>query len=188
MGMLLRAPLHLIPKNAVLRVRSGVNEGMRWITGSSIHGCWLGHYEIEKQAAVRRLAKPGMTVFDVGANAGFYTLAFSRLVGDSGHVWAFEPLPENIRNLQRHVEINTLRNVTVVAAAVSKQAGTAAFQPARSNSMGRLADEGEISVRTVSIDETCQGSTFPHLVKMDVEGRRARFSKALTRRSLDIAR
>lgn len=54
-----------------MRVRSGINKGRRWIVGSSIHGCWLGHYEIEKQSVIRRLVKPGMRMklFDVGANA-----------------------------------------------------------------------------------------------------------------------
>lgn len=170
LGALLRAPLRLIPKTTVLRVRSGLNEGMRWIVGSSIHGCWLGHYEIEKQTAVRRVVKSGMKVFDIGANAGFYTLAFSRLVGATGHVWAFEPLPENIRNLRRHIALNALQNVTVVEAAVSEKSGAAGFLPAPSNAMGRLSDHGEITVRTVSIDETCQGTGMPDLIKLDVEG------------------
>jgi FkbM family methyltransferase len=170
LGALLRAPLRLIPGTAVLRVRGGVNKGMRWIVGSSIHGCWLGHYEIEKQAAVRRFLKPGMKVFDVGANAGFYTLAFSRLVGANGHVWAFEPLPENVRNLRRHIALNGLVNVTVVEAAVSEKAGTARFLPRPSNAMGRLSDQGELTVPSVSIDETFQTTGAPDLIKLDVEG------------------
>lgn len=170
LGALLRAPLRLIPKTTVLRVRSGVNERMRWIVGSSIHGCWLGHYEIEKQAAVRRLVRPGMKVLDVGANAGFYTLAFSRLVGPTGHVWAFEPLPENIGNLRRHIELNGLHNVTVVEAAVSEKSGNAQFMPAPSNSMGRLSPHGGITVRSVTLDEACGDSIVPDLVKLDVEG------------------
>ncbi len=74
---LLRAPLALIPKSAVVTVRSGINRGRKWIVGSNTHGCWLGHYERQKQELIGRLVKPGMTVFDVGANAGFYTLALS---------------------------------------------------------------------------------------------------------------
>ena len=115
---------------------------MRWVVGSSTHGCWLGHYELEKQAVVSALVKPGMKVFDVGANAGFYTLAFARLVGNHGHVWAFEPLAENVQNLRRHVALNELANVTIVQAAVSRVAGVANFAVAENNSMGRLAEEG----------------------------------------------
>jgi FkbM family methyltransferase len=172
LGALLRFPLHAIPKSAVVRVRSGINEGMRWVVGASVHGCWLGHYEIEKQAAVRRLVKPGMKVFDVGANAGFYALAFARLVGESGHVWAFEPLAENVKNLRRHVELNGLTNVTVVQAAVSDRAGTAEFAAGKSNSMGRLAQGGSQLVATVNLDEFCLQERIdcPDFIKFDIEG------------------
>jgi predicted methyltransferase len=33
---------------------------------------------------LERFVKAGMTVYDVGAQAGFYTLFFSRLVGGGG--------------------------------------------------------------------------------------------------------
>src|SRR5688572_27975846 len=88
-GALLRLPLRAIPKRTTVKVQSGINRGMKWIVGSSIHGCWLGTYELEKQPVIERFVRPGMTVFDIGANAGFYTLAFSRLVGEEGRVWAF---------------------------------------------------------------------------------------------------
>lgn len=172
LGALLRLPLRAIPKSTVVRVRSGINNGLRWVVGSGVHGCWLGHYEIEKQAAVRRLVRPGMKVFDVGANAGFYTLAFSRLVGEGGHVWAFEPLEENLRHLRQHVALNGLANVTVVQAAVSERAGVARFASAESNSMGRLAEAGDSRVQTVSLDEFCvqAGIVSPDLIKFDIEG------------------
>lgn len=172
LGALLRFPLRAIPKTAVVRVRSGINKGSRWVVGSSIHGCWLGHYEIEKQAAILRLVKPGMKVFDVGANAGFYTLAFALLVGDRGHVWAFEPLAENLRNLKRHIALNNLTNVTIVEAAVSESVGIARFASGESNSMGRLAEGGNFDVPTVSMDEFCVeiGIECPDVIKLDIEG------------------
>ncbi len=170
-GALLRAPLRLVPKNAVVTVRGGLNGGMRWIAGSSTHGCWLGHYEIDKQREIRRLVAPGMNVFDVGANAGFYTLAFARLVGASGHVWAFEPFAENIQNLRKHVLLNKLSNVTIVQTAVSDGCGISGFAPAPNNSMGRLSARGAYLVSTVSLDETCAAlGGYPDLIKLDVEG------------------
>ena len=44
--------------------------------------------------------KRGETVFDLGANVGYYTTLFSLLVGDSGKVYAFEPLMENFLKLK----------------------------------------------------------------------------------------
>ena len=37
-----------------------------------------------------------MTVYDVGANLGFYCVILARLVGGVGRVIAFEPLPDNV--------------------------------------------------------------------------------------------
>jgi len=52
-----------------------------------------------------RLVQPGMRAFDRGANAGFYSLAFSHLVGEHGRGWALEPFAENVVNVRRHVRI-----------------------------------------------------------------------------------
>ena len=46
----------------------------RWILGSGVLGYWLGSYELEKQTLFASFIKPGDVVFDVGAQAGFYTL------------------------------------------------------------------------------------------------------------------
>ena len=35
--------------------------------------------------------KPGMTVLDVGANIGLYSILAAKRVGPGGSVWAFEP-------------------------------------------------------------------------------------------------
>ncbi len=87
-----RIPLRLIPSKMRIRIRTGANRGLIWIVGSSIHQCWLGIYEAEKQKALSREVKQGMVVWDIGANVGFYTLAFARAVGGKGCVIAFEPL------------------------------------------------------------------------------------------------
>ena len=176
LGQALRWPLQLVPKRAVMTVRSGLNAGMKWVAGSSIHGCWLGHYEQEKQALVTRLVKPGMKIFDIGANAGFYTLAFSSLTGAAGHVWAFEPFAENAANVLHHLRLNAVDNVTLVQAAVADRPGVAGFQIAQSNSMGMLAKHARgYLVPTVALDALIQEGTVPtpDLIKMDVEGAEA---------------
>jgi hypothetical protein len=81
LGKVLRLPLRLLPKGMVVPILTGPAKGQKWIVGSSNHGCWLGTYELEKQAVLERFVKPGMTVYDIGAQAGFYSLFFSRLVG-----------------------------------------------------------------------------------------------------------
>src|ERR1700730_9946198 len=49
--------------------------------------CWF-----EKEMDfLRRWLRPGMTVIDIGANLGVYSLPMARLVGKTGHVFAYEP-------------------------------------------------------------------------------------------------
>ena len=86
-GRLLRIPLKLLPADSTVRIRRGPAKGLRWIVGSATHGCWLGTYELDKQRVLERFVKHGMTVYDIGAQAGFYALVFSRLVGEAGGCW-----------------------------------------------------------------------------------------------------
>jgi len=39
-GKLLRLPLRMIAHSMVMRIQSGPCRGMKWIAGSSNHGCW----------------------------------------------------------------------------------------------------------------------------------------------------
>ena len=171
-GYILRLPLRLIPKGSVVSVRKGINRGMKWVVGSSIHGCWIGTYELDKQGIVARFVKPGMTVLDIGGNAGFYTLAFSRLVGDSGHVYAFEPFAENANNILKHVALNSLVNVSLLQMAVSDRGGVVGFHIASSNSMGSISDERNYVIPTNSLDGLIAEGEIPvpDVIKMDVEG------------------
>ena len=168
-GRLLRVPLALVPKNLVVRVKTGVNQGKLWVTGAGINGCWIGTYEEDHVAALQRLVRAGMVAYDVGANAGYYTLALSKLVGDSGHVYSFEPEARNAYNLQRHIQLNALRNVTLVQAAVSDKVGMAGFEGALETA--RISAGGAYQVPTISLDEfVAAGNPAPAFIKMDIEG------------------
>jgi FkbM family methyltransferase len=145
---------------------------MKWVVGSGTHGCWLGSYEYSKQRLLRGLIRPGDVVYDVGANVGFYTLLSSVLVHDSGHVFAFEPLPRNLAYLSRHVEMNRLTNCTVLSLAVGEQPGRARFHLGAHPSVGALAPTGEIDVGVTSLDDQVYRGRIPGpaLIKMDIEG------------------
>jgi FkbM family methyltransferase len=162
-GHIVRAPLALIPREAVVPVLSGPNRGFRWIVGSHTHGCWIGWYEKSINFRLPELVSPGATAFDVGANVGYYTLMLSRLVGPTGKVFAFEPNERNLLYLRKHLTLNQITNVEIVAAAVSNVTGIAKFTGDKST--GRLSNSGR-DVPTVCLD----GFPRPEVVKMDIEG------------------
>src|SRR5437868_6376075 len=103
LSKVVRLPLRLVPKGKAMPVLTGELRGSKWIAGAASHRCWIGTYEKEVQAVFTSKVRSGDVVYDLGANAGFYTLLASRLVGDDGHVYAFEPNPENLHYLNEHV-------------------------------------------------------------------------------------
>jgi FkbM family methyltransferase len=143
---------------------------------------WLGTYEPELQAALCDFLKPGMTVYDVGANIGYVSLMLAHHVTSSGRVFAFEALPENAQRVQKNLALNNLTNVSVVSAAVTDRAAPVVFHVhALSVGMGKAAgsagrlDEhykAQITVPGLSLDDFVyeQGNPAPAAVKMDIEG------------------
>ena len=83
-------------------------------------GNWDG-----RDRLVLRTVKPGDMIVDAGANFGYYTIIGSRLVGDKGKVYAFEPDPTNFELLQKNVRLNGLtNNVVLERKALSNRKGT----------------------------------------------------------------
>jgi FkbM family methyltransferase len=123
-----------------------------------------------------RAIRPGMTVLDVGANSGYYTLLAARLVGASGKVFAFEPDPRTVESLRANVRANGLNNVRVVPRAASDRAGPRAFHLSRTAAHSGLhrsttmdAVSATTSVDSVAADDALQGETMD-VIKIDVEG------------------
>jgi cyclopropane fatty-acyl-phospholipid synthase-like methyltransferase len=76
--------------------------------------------EIEVPRLVQVLAlEPGMTVADVGAGFGAWTMAFSRWLGPSGRVYASDIGAAQLTALRDSVKRERLNNVTVVEAGVN---------------------------------------------------------------------
>jgi FkbM family methyltransferase len=72
-----------------------------------------GIFETTELDFVERFLQPGMTVLDLGAHHGLYTLLASKRVGPTGRVLAFEPSPRERRALRLHVKLNRCTNVIV---------------------------------------------------------------------------
>jgi FkbM family methyltransferase len=155
----------------VVPILSGKLRGRRWIAGSSIHRCWLGLYEREKQEIISQEVRGGNVFYDVGANVGFYSLLASALVG-LGRVFAFEPSPRNLSYLRKHLELNSAANVDVLALAVSDKNGVERFQVEPSGLTGHLSSDGDVEVPTATLDSLMDEGRIlpPDYIKMDIEG------------------
>jgi FkbM family methyltransferase len=116
----------------------------------------------------QQVVQRGSLVYDVGANIGIYAMLFSRLVGPSGGVLAFEPSPTVAKELRANLTLNGMTNVEVVESAVGSTAGIARFDPAGDQSaIGHLSASGSATVTTMTLDGIGRD---PAVIKIDVEG------------------
>jgi FkbM family methyltransferase len=155
--------LRKLPAGTRFPILSGPNRGLQWMISAGLHRCWLGAYEPEMTHHIVSLAKPGMTVFDVGAHAGYFTMMLSRIVGKSGRVFAFEANPENVAILRKHIRINQLGNINIIEAAVADRNGEVRFSG--SGYEGQISDSGRRIPAVKLVD-----FPTPDLLKMDIEG------------------
>jgi FkbM family methyltransferase len=176
---LIHSLLNRIPADRypVLRC-AGVLEGYRMRVDWQIHRSFVyGSWEPEVVEMIKQQVTAGMRVLDLGAQSGFYSLLFSKLVGPSGSVVAFEPLPANYRLLEENLNLNRITNVTVERSAVADRSGEISFDfPVDEPSLvaGPVLEsdnQGTFRVPSISIDDfIVQRRTPVHFIKMDVEG------------------
>src|SRR5260221_11618282 len=102
-------------EGSVIRIRQGHAAGFLWKRHHRyVNGYWIGHYEFPIQEALKRELKLGDTFYDVGANAGFFTLVAARLIGPQGKCVAFDPSPDNYASVTEQIQLNSLNNCTAV--------------------------------------------------------------------------
>jgi FkbM family methyltransferase len=174
----------------VVTVRSGHAEGLRLpILPRDEKYYWTGTYEQEVQDALAHLLKPGMHFWDVGAHIGFFTLIAARIVGASGHVASFEPMPITRARLIRGLALNDFTNVEVSEFALTNADGAQILRPPRDvgparhrvaarrdrSPMWSLIADNEtargVEVETRRLDTVLRSADAPpDVVKIDVEG------------------
>jgi len=113
----------------------------------------------------------GEVVLDIGASVGDTSLWFSKKVGSTGKVYAFEPEPKNFQILLGNIEQNNVKNVTPLNIGLSDREGRMKIVSGGSASF--LAEsEGEAEVTVTTIDEFVRDNKLPKVdfIKMDVEG------------------
>ncbi|MGB7712280.1 MAG: FkbM family methyltransferase [Microcoleus sp.] len=142
-----------------------------------------------EQRLVQRLVRQGMTVFDIGANIGNYSLLFSDLVGAEGKVYSFEPTSTTFRKLKERVQIENNQNIFLFQNAVFSENKLIEFNEFPDdfsvwNSIGRPQMENPANpqeyvplvktetVSAITVDSFCQEHNIEKIdyLKIDVEG------------------
>lgn len=149
-----------------------------------------GHWEPEITRVFRGQIKPDDTVFDIGANLGYFGIVAGTEVGPEGSIHFFEPNPALTKLIVKSASVNGLGPISSInTVAVGNQAGTLDiyFNEVMAGS-GNLLHPAETGIRdtgvvdfgitttastpVITIDEYCAARNIQRVdvVKIDVEG------------------
>lgn len=130
-------------------------------------------YEKKDTAIVMKIIKKGMTVVDIGAHVGYYTLLFSKLVGKEGMVYAFEPNPITAAYLRTNIALNKITNVEVFEVALSDEQGTFHYRMNTNNMAWAFNDDHSFGVPIATkkgrLDDFLQNRKID-FIKIDIDG------------------
>jgi len=146
--------------------------------GHSLELAFDGIYEELETHFIEHVELDGKVAIDVGACIGYYTLLFSKLVGNHGKVYAFEPEKANLDLLMGNVEMNNAKNVIIYDKAVGSENAIGFLRKHKSpgqhmvfrNSISH--DEALEKVDIVSLDALLNSNDRSNVgfVKIDAEG------------------
>lgn len=135
-----------------------------------------GIFEESLTELVKQIIKEGDIVFDVGANIGYYSVLFSRLIGNRGKVFCFEPTKYYGEVLNRNLKANKTSNVKVFNVGLSNKKQKLEIQIGNSsasfhNPVGSPLETKEL-VNLISLDEFIEEHTPQKidLIKVDIDG------------------
>lgn len=137
---------------------------------------YWGLWEPDETRIIESLLRKGDVFLDVGANIGYFTLAASVAVGETGHVFSIEPVPPTAARLKENIALNGLRNVTVY-----ENAAIESSRPVKIAKHGFADRSGQHSMRFTHKDQPfwdVAGIAIDQLpmnkkvtfIKMDIEG------------------
>jgi FkbM family methyltransferase len=146
---------------------------------NTIRALATGTYEQPIADLLASMLRPGMTVLDVGAHIGYFSLLAAKAVGPTGHVWSFEPDPGNRASFEQNIEANGMTDrISVVPLAVASAVGEGVLHRVAgdtgSSSLYHRNGAGseQLAVGMTSLDAWTDSEGWPSisLVKVDAEG------------------
>lgn len=140
-----------------------------------------GVFEEHSTRIVKRLIKEGNTVLDVGANIGYYSVMFSKLVGEKGKVFAFEPTKFFGNVLRMNLDANGCTNVETFKHGLSSKTQKLMIQIGDSSATlhvpGKRTLRAEEVVELKTLDNFVEEHNLQNIdfIKIDIDGHEPAF-------------
>jgi len=146
------------------------------------HLMFDGYWEVWLTQFLARRVKPGMTVVDVGASYGYYSVLMSDLVSATGRCVSIEPNPVICDSLEASLAVNGFAqrsSVVRCAPTESKHSEVRVFIPHRSPKNAFIMSPAEsvdwskgraVNIPSRPLDDVCAGMARVDLVRIDANG------------------
>lgn len=139
---------------------------------------YTGTFEEKETEYVRRAIQSDWVCIDIGACFGWYSVLFSQVVGESGQVHAFEPVPDNRECLLANLNLNGISNVKVNTFALGEKEGTTKIYVPVDGVSGslkahaKLKDCKVIDINVSTLDQYATDNKLNRIdfIKADIEG------------------
>jgi FkbM family methyltransferase len=136
-------------------------------------------WEPHVQNALKRLVKPGHKVLTLGGHIGYHALLISKIVGETGKLFVFEPNPESLKFLKANMAINDVKNCTIYPMAAFSHKTSLSFNAIIDGNTGsshvdrkqNVPDNSEnyITVDAINLDSMPEIDSID-ILQMDIEG------------------
>jgi FkbM family methyltransferase len=138
----------------------------------------FNQYELEDSEMLYKLVDDGDTIFDIGANIGWYSNHLSKKLPNS-KIYSFEPIPETYAQIKKNTELNQSNNIILNNIALSDKIQTLTFYysptiTGASSAANITENENmtKLECQTNTIDKFVKEKSITKLdfIKCDVEG------------------
>ena len=136
-----------------------------------------GNYEQNETFLLKQIVKEGWNILDIGANFGWYSLHFSKMVGNNGNVYAFEPIKQTYDELKSNLSLNNATNVKTLKFALGNKEhktnfGVPFFDGGSAASSQHLGFSKKVKIPVFPLDKIFDQEDIKkvNLIKADIEG------------------
>lgn len=159
------------------------NTKVKFLTPTYYLNDYINNYAGEEKYIQEFIARTDgqSTIWDIGANIGFYSIIASLIKGKECKIFAFEPDSKTFELLKSNIELNKVENITALSVAIADVNGETILYPSDTPNIGahslvqrtdyKVKKRGNrVEVYTAdSLIDTLKVDV-PDIIKIDVEG------------------